>query len=127
MTKDAILEQVDRWSELMPRWQAWKNAEAKWGARKTYHAYLSSPEWKYLRKSVLLRSPKCEACLERDAYQVHHLSYAYKYHEPAWDLKAVCDPCHEAITAMDNAQAPKNQERPSVHDSRPAFLRKKDE
>lgn len=103
MTKDAILEEVERLSALMPRWMAWRKMEEKYGPRKTYHAYLQSDEWKAKRDAVLKRAGgKCEACLTRDAWQVHHITYEHKYMEPCYELRAVCDPCHEAITGADN-------------------------
>lgn len=99
---DLILEFVDELSH-MPRWQAWIEAEKKFGVKKTYHAYLQSPEWKEKRKEIT-KGKKCGCCGKRDAYQVHHMSYRYKYAEPLFDLVPVCDPCHEALTAIDNVR-----------------------
>lgn len=115
MTPDAILEYVKRMSQLMPLWMAWHQAEDKYGYRKAYHAYLKSPEWRAKRDMVLLRAnKKCECCGEADAWQVHHLSYRYKFREPLWDLKAVCDACHVAMTALDNTPRPIVNETPVI-------------
>ena len=65
--------------------------------RERYQRYLCSPEWNALRNAVLERScGRCETCGRR-ASQVHHLTYARKYHEHLSDLQALCEECHEAI------------------------------
>lgn len=68
-----------------------------------YTRYLQSPEWKNKRALVLKRDEyKCQACLEGYATQVHHKSYDFvdmKGNEPAFDLVAVCVPCHDKIEA----------------------------
>lgn len=126
MTPDRIKDRVDELCLTMTRWAAWRQAEQEFGSRKTYHAYLKSEEWRQKRDLVIARSAKrCECCGQRDAWQVHHLSYRYKYFEPLWDLRAVCDPCHEAMTAIDNGVAPKVDTHAvqQKHDGRPDFLR----
>lgn len=67
--------------------------------------YLLSPEWRKKADRVLRRAGHvCEACLERRATQVHHLTYEHWKNEPLFDLRAVCAPCHEAITEMDRSR-----------------------
>ncbi len=59
---------------------------------------LRSPDWKRKSGLVLRRAGHiCEGCLSRPATQVHHLTYAHMYREFAWELRAVCDVCHERI------------------------------
>lgn len=63
--------------------------------RRTYDDYLRSPEWKRKAELILRRANHtCEGCLSRPATQVHHLTYTNIYNEFAWELRAVCDPCH---------------------------------
>ena len=74
--------------------------------RERYQRYLCSPEWNALRNAVLERScGRCEKC-GRQAHQVHHLTYARKYHEHLSDLQALCEQCHSAIH---NARLPDNE------------------
>lgn len=69
-----------------------------------YSKYLSSPEWRTKRDLVLKRDNNiCQACLTNYATQVHHKSYEFvdlAGSEPAFDLVAICTPCHERIEAM---------------------------
>ena len=63
-----------------------------------YPDYLQSPEWKAKRVLVLNRSAgMCEACGEKRATQIHHLTYAHKYNEFLFELVAVCDTCHTRL------------------------------
>lgn len=65
------------------------------GNRRAYDDYLRSSEWKRKAALILKRAGNtCEGCLSRPATQVHHVSYAHIYHEFAWELRAVCDACH---------------------------------
>lgn len=67
--------------------------------------YLRSPEWRAKADKVLKRADYvCEACLERPATQVHHVTYDHWREEPLFDLRAVCRRCHEAITETDRAR-----------------------
>ena len=60
--------------------------------------FLRSPEWRELRSRVLKRAAfVCEACLIQHATDVHHLRYGLNCLPPAWDLRAVCRGCHEAL------------------------------
>jgi hypothetical protein len=75
--------------------------------KQAYSAWLaSSPEWANLRRRVLGRANRtCEACLDQQATQVHHLTYALGWLPPAWELRAVCDRCHQSIHAWPRAYA----------------------
>lgn len=66
---------------------------------KKYEDYiLGSDTWKRRRERVLWRCRGwCEACLERKAVQVHHITYSNLFCEPLWDLKGVCLECHAMI------------------------------
>lgn len=73
-----------------------------------YNAYLNSPVWKAKRLLVLKRDNYlCQCCLDAYAIQVHHKSYQFvdlKGNEPAFDLVAICVPCHDKIEAMKKEQ-----------------------
>lgn len=76
------------------------NKETDWFS--DYNRYLQSPEWKAKREKVLIRDKYlCQACLERNATQVHHLSYDHVFNEPLFELVAVCKKCHESLTQLD--------------------------
>ena len=64
-----------------------------------YEGYLRSEIWRAKRQFVLDRSGGvCESCGQNDAEHVHHLKYPDVFgHEPLWDLRAVCVPCHKII------------------------------
>lgn len=81
-------------------WMTWRRARDKFGYRKTWAAYLRSDRWKREKKKVL--PSMCECCYEREATEVHHLSYRYAFLENPVYLQPVCRQCHEAMTAMDN-------------------------
>jgi len=67
-----------------------------------YNAYLKSGEWRERRRLVLQRDGYlCQACLQAEASQVHHLTYDHVFAEPLFDLRAVCQSCHERITVLD--------------------------
>lgn len=64
-----------------------------------YHAYLASPEWGRLKRTVRLRAGGvCENCCHSDATETHHLTYARLYHEDLDDLIAVCHQCHMCLS-----------------------------
>lgn len=81
----------------------WQRDEARRAAFETrraeYAEWLqSSPEWKEIRDLVMWRSrQRCEACLSATATVVHHLTYEFGKLPPAWQLKAVCDTCHDRL------------------------------
>ena len=67
-----------------------------------YNQYTQSISWRVRRKKTLERDGyRCQACLENEATEVHHLTYAHAGCEPLFDLISVCNNCHEAITEMD--------------------------
>lgn len=67
-----------------------------------YSAYLQSPKWRKKRAAVLKRDNYlCQACLENQATQAHHLTYKHLEHEPLFDLVSVCVNCHEALHQME--------------------------
>jgi 5-methylcytosine-specific restriction endonuclease McrA len=75
--------------------------------RRTYEAFLKSPDWKSMRTLVMQRADHlCEACLTNEAEHVHHTVYpkvdgevsAFDFrNQPLWELRAVCWTCHAAI------------------------------
>lgn len=71
---------------------------------KNYNNYLDSPTWREKRALVLRRDGNlCQCCLKNTATQVHHKSYEFvdlQGSEPAFDLVAICTPCHDKIEAM---------------------------
>jgi 5-methylcytosine-specific restriction endonuclease McrA len=69
--------------------------------RLQYQSYLQSDGWERTRGKVLQRAHFiCEACGEERATQVHHVNYDDpRGEELLWNLRAVCDRCHEKITA----------------------------
>lgn len=72
---------------------------------KQYSDYLSSPQWLVRREAVLQRDEYiCQACCERTATEVHHLTYDHLGNEPMFDLASVCHDCHEQITNMDRSK-----------------------
>ena len=63
-----------------------------------YSEYLLSNEWELKRQKVLKRANYiCEACLEKEAIQVHHLTYKHVFKEPLFELVAICESCHELL------------------------------
>lgn len=68
------------------------------GKRVEYDDYLRSPEWKRKASLIMQRANhRCEGCLSRPATQVHHLTYAHMHNEFAFELVALCAPCHQRI------------------------------
>jgi 5-methylcytosine-specific restriction endonuclease McrA len=89
------------WEERRKEAEAQRTEEdRKWWA--WFSAYLQSTAWAKRRALVLQRAAYlCEACGERRASQAHHLTYAHVGNEPLFDLRAICFPCHEKLTAED--------------------------
>ena len=81
-----------------------KAALAKGDWLRQYSQYLQSPEWRAKRDLVLKRDNYvCQACLNALATQVHHKSYEFvdlAGSEPAFDLVAICTPCHDKVEQM---------------------------
>lgn len=71
---------------------------------KRYNEYLSSPAWKAKARFVLTRDPICQGCGVASSVQVHHTTYKHIFHEPLFELVALCVKCHDEITAMDRAR-----------------------
>jgi hypothetical protein len=73
-----------------------------------YQEYLASREWAEKREAVRERSgDRCERC-GGPQQAVHHLTYERIGHELLEDLQAVCDPCHEYLSA-------KREDDPAAH------------
>lgn len=95
-------------------WEAWNARRLKrledlrgqenalWWQR--YEEVLASPEWQERRRKVMERDHRlCQACRERPAVQVHHLTYKHLGQEPLFELVAVCTPCHERLHNYEEA------------------------
>jgi hypothetical protein len=99
----------DRW--IAERQNATKAAQeadsARWWAK--YDGWLAnSPEWPKMRQRVMKRANgMCEACLEKPAEQVHHLTYGYGFLPPAYFLVAVCRVCHAHLHTEGDDWGPK--------------------
>lgn len=92
LLRSELLQQFDDWRHQITRFQ--------------YQTYLQSDGWERTRIKVLERANYvCEACGERRATQVHHVTYEDpRGEELLWNLKAVCAECHEKITAREKAR-----------------------
>lgn len=90
-------------ARLAERAAALAEESAQWWAE--YNAYLESDSWQQRRAAVLERDGhRCQAGLKGcrgRASQVHHKTYDHVFHEPLFDLVAVCSVCHEFITIQD--------------------------
>ena len=86
----------DKFSFLSVRKDPSRPKSAEWF--KQYNEYLTSDHWAHTRNKVLTRANNvCEGCLEKQATDVHHLSYANLGHEFMFQLVALCHDCHERI------------------------------
>jgi 5-methylcytosine-specific restriction endonuclease McrA len=66
-----------------------------------YHEYLQTDRWRVHRQRVIERDGGvCQSCLKTPATDVHHLTYNYGFHAPAFALVAVCRRCHEWLHAL---------------------------
>jgi 5-methylcytosine-specific restriction endonuclease McrA len=82
----------DEWQIVALRHYHLQNSEGKLA----YDRYLNSPEWRAKSQKVIERAGGvCEGCLERKATQAHHISYRHIFNEFLWELRAICEPCHE--------------------------------
>lgn len=76
-----------------------KAAEAKAAVEqgaKDYSSYLLSDEWKQKRHLVLSRCGEvCEGCGNREATEVHHITYSHIYDEFLFQLLGLCAACHK--------------------------------
>ncbi len=97
-TCKVCLERVVSRPEQEKRWASQKaESEAKnerWWA--WYDSYLKTEKWHAKRRAVIKRAVGiCEGCLFAKATQVHHLTYFHVGEELLFELRAVCDDCHE--------------------------------
>jgi hypothetical protein len=66
--------------------------------RNSHRMYLQSPQWRKVREKALRRDGyRCQGCLDREATQVHHLTYERHGRELLIDLVSLCDVCHDTI------------------------------
>jgi hypothetical protein len=87
-------EERRREQERLERQRGEQNRE--WWAR--YDAYLRSPAWRQKADLVKKRAGgMCEGCGTRIATQVHHVTYEHVCNEFLWELRAICNECHERI------------------------------
>lgn len=81
-------------------------------------ARYASAEWRAKRQAVLRRDAgRCQASFEictRRATEVHHLTYRHWRNEPLFDLVAVCNSCHDLLTALDRSERGQEMERPAT-------------
>ncbi len=76
-----------------------------------YNTYLVSEGWQKKRSTVLKRANNvCEGCLDRQATQVHHLTYNNVFNEFLFELVAICDECHARLHPKSVGDA-----RPAAH------------
>lgn len=73
--------------------------QARAAQRADYREWLrTSHEWRQLRARVLKRDNwTCQSCLEAEARDVHHETYALGRLPPAMYLYSVCRPCHDLL------------------------------
>jgi hypothetical protein len=102
----ARLAEREEWNQAAATRRATEKAE--WF--REHDAYLRTPAWASRRERILSRAGyRCEAAIAEAgctgrATDVHHLTYDHWRAEPLFDLRALCRPCHEAITQMDRAR-----------------------
>jgi 5-methylcytosine-specific restriction endonuclease McrA len=68
-----------------------------------YQKYVKTDCWSLRRQQYLKGHTSCEACGQRIALQVHHLTYERLGSERDDDLLAVCENCHRMFHGMDGA------------------------
>jgi len=99
----------EQWGLRHRQWEldgaAEREAAAQWKLA-DLTAYYATPEWREKSFAVLVRDGRlCQARLAgictKMATQAHHKSYRHLYHEPLFELVAVCRPCHEELTRLD--------------------------
>lgn len=75
------------------------------GNREEYDDYLRSERWRQFRSLILRRAGgSCEGCLSAPAEHIHHLTYAHRGAEFAFELIALCAACHERIHEQEVAE-----------------------
>ena len=76
--------------------------------REERRAYYDSAAWQDKRIKVMRRAANiCEGCASAPATQVHHVSYEHFGAELLWELRAVCDDCHNRIHAPEKEREAK--------------------
>ena len=86
-------EREERWRQFEEQREGDKQ---RWWSQ--YTEYLGTTAWRDRRELVLRRANGiCENCLDAKAAQVHHTTYAHVGREHLWELRAVCQGCHELI------------------------------
>lgn len=84
----------DRRLESYRRWEAEKLR--RWFA--CYRGYLQSPEWLSIRQRVLSRDKRqCQGCLQEEAVEAHHLTYANIGGEFLFELVAIGARCQAKL------------------------------
>jgi 5-methylcytosine-specific restriction endonuclease McrA len=67
-----------------------------------YADYLRTAAWQAKRDKVLARAQRvCEGCRDREATEVHHLTYAHVGRELLFELVALCEACHAVVHDTD--------------------------
>lgn len=67
--------------------------------------YLRSPAWQRRRSKVMQRAGHlCEGCLTNPATDVHHTTYRHYGEEFAFELLALCNPCHARLHQAEAAE-----------------------
>lgn len=78
--------------------EKYKQKYPKISKRVEYIAYLKGESWQELRRRVLERDNYlCQACLSKDAQDVHHITYANFGKEFCFELMSVCRDCHNLL------------------------------
>ena len=102
--KRELLVQIRQRSNTSKEWNEERNDEIREAGKRfiarqheqqrqwwrDYDAYLETDEWRRKRELVFQRARgMCEGCREREAKQVHHLTYNNVFDEFLWQLVAV--------------------------------------
>jgi hypothetical protein len=72
--------------------------------RVDYHEYMASREWRLKRRGVIEACQNtCERCAHAPVQSVHHLTYERLGDEDDADLMGVCQPCHDYLAGVTDA------------------------
>lgn len=86
----AQLQAVQEWQRKTER-ELWLREFKAW-----YDSYLRSERWRITRQQILSRANGiCEGCGEDEPKEVHHMTYEHVGNEFNWELRAVCEDCHQ--------------------------------
>jgi len=73
-----------------------------------YSTYLQSEAWKKKRNEIMQRDNKqCRFCGQREALQVHHLTYKNLGNENEQELITLCKSCHKMLHDVMSIHEPK--------------------